>query len=170
MECYVFRFIFVGVFLTLIVYPVSILVVSTFMTVLMVTFWAWMPIILMVTYLFNVLLFQFETNCQYGSFKIKVTPLFGIIFTLIFSLATILFKIIMAFLLAPIASFFVLLFIVVRRGLRTVTDCILLAMISKLGRTPSRNSAVARKISGPGMSKEYYMSITEEDVYVLTQS
>lgn len=51
-----------------------------------------------------------------------------------------------------------------------MTDSILLLLISKMGRTPSRNSAIAKKISGPGMSKEYYMSINEDDVYVLTQA
>jgi len=46
----------------------------------------------------------------------------------------------------------------------------MLFLIRKLGRTPSRNTAIAKKISGPGMSKSYYMSINEEDVYILVQS
>ena len=45
----------------------------------------------------------------------------------------------------------------------------MLFIIAKLGRTPSKNTAIARKISGPGMSRTYFMSIAEEDVYVLTQ-
>lgn len=46
----------------------------------------------------------------------------------------------------------------------------MLFIISKLGRTPSRDTAIAKKISGPGMSRSYFYSINEEDVYVLTQS
>lgn len=59
-------------------------------------------------------------------------------------------------------------FLGVQRIFRTITDKIMLFLISKLGRTPSRNSAIARKISGPGMSRSYFLSIGSEDVYVLT--
>ena len=60
-------------------------------------------------------------------------------------------------------------FLVIQRLFRTFTDKVMLCIIAKLGRTPSKNTAIARKISGPGMSRTYFMSIAEEDVYVLTQ-
>ncbi len=43
-------------------------------------------------------------------------------------------------------------------------------LIGCLGRTPSRDTAIAKKISGPGMSRNYFYSISEEDVYILTQA
>lgn len=46
----------------------------------------------------------------------------------------------------------------------------MITLFRKVGRTPSRDTSIARKISGPGMSKEFYMSINEEDVYVLIRS
>jgi len=46
----------------------------------------------------------------------------------------------------------------------------MLFLIKKLGRTPSKDTNIARKISGPGMSRGYYYSIAEEDVYILTQA
>jgi hypothetical protein len=58
-ECYVFRLAFVGVAITLILYPIAIIVSSLLMGFLIITVWAWIPIILLITYLFNVFLFQF---------------------------------------------------------------------------------------------------------------
>ena len=46
----------------------------------------------------------------------------------------------------------------------------MMTIFKHLGRTPSRNTMIAKKISGPGMSKDFYMSINEEDVYVLMRS
>jgi hypothetical protein len=40
-------------------------------------------------------------------------------------------------------------------------DKFFLILFRKVGRTPSRDTSIARKISGPGMSKEFYMSINE---------
>ena len=54
-ECYVFRLLFVGIFLVLICYPILIVVASSVTLCLVVTFWAWMPVILLATYLFNIL-------------------------------------------------------------------------------------------------------------------
>jgi hypothetical protein len=56
-------------------------------------------------------------------------------------------------LIAPIVAFFYTLFSLIQRGFRTITDAIMITLISKLGRTPSRNTAIAKKISGPGMSR-----------------
>jgi hypothetical protein len=55
--------------------------------------------------------------------------------------------------LAPIGAFFICLWSIFTRGFRTATDFVMLFLIRKLGRTPSRNTAIAKKISGPGMSK-----------------
>lgn len=71
--------------------------------------------------------------------------------------------------IAPLLCTLYLLFLAIQRIFRTITDFIMLFLIKKLGRAPSRNSAIAKKISGPGMSRSYFMSIAEEDVYVLTQ-
>lgn len=62
LECYVFRFIFAGILLTLIGYPILILVVSVITTVGVLTFWAWIPLVLLVNYLFNIFIYQFESG------------------------------------------------------------------------------------------------------------
>ncbi len=72
--------------------------------------------------------------------------------------------------IAPFMAFFMSLFTILRQFFRFSLSKIMVFFIRYLGRTPSRNSAIAQKISGPGMSKQFYMSINEEDVYVLTQA
>lgn len=59
MECYLFRFLFVGVIVTLIGYPIVIIIASAISAVLVITIWAWVPIILLVTYIFNIFIYQF---------------------------------------------------------------------------------------------------------------
>jgi len=58
-ECYVFRTLIVGVVITLILYPIAIVLQSILMFVMVLTVWLWMPLVLLVTYLFNTLFFQF---------------------------------------------------------------------------------------------------------------
>ena len=54
--------------------------------------------------------------------------------------------------------------------LRSISDKIMYYLISCFGRTPSNDTAIAYKISGPGMSRAFYNSVHEEDVYVLIQA
>lgn len=44
-------------------------------------------------------------------------------------------------------------------GFRRILDKVMMFIFRHLGRTPSRDTLIAKKISGPGMSKEFYMSI-----------
>ena len=58
-ECYLFRFLFVSVFLVLIGYPILIIFCSVVSTILVMTVWAWIPLILFLTYTFNIFIYQF---------------------------------------------------------------------------------------------------------------
>lgn len=158
-ECYVFRFLIVGVFLTLILYPIAIILQSILMFVLVLTVWLWMPLVLLVTYLFNTLFFQFESSYIPYGFFIRATPLLSLVLSLLRSVLKILSILVFSFIISPLVGFFIVLWTLICRGFRTVTDFVMLFLIRKLGRTPSRNTAIAKKISGPGMSKSYYMSI-----------
>jgi hypothetical protein len=83
----------------------------------------------------------------------------SIAITIIVSLLQIVFSILFLAIIAPTAIAFYCLYLVLQRGFRTFTDSIMLFIIGKLGRTPSRDTSIARKISGPGMSRDYFYSI-----------
>lgn len=156
--------------MTLILYPIGIVCWSILAFVMILTVWAWMPVVLLVTYLFNTIFFQFESSHIPYGFFIRAAPLLSLVISLLGSLLKIVFYIVNVIIIAPIRAFFVSFWGCFMRGFRTVTDTVMLFFIKKLGRTPSRNTAIAKKISGPGMSKSYYMSINEEDVYILIQA
>jgi hypothetical protein len=157
----VFRFAFVGIIITLIGYPCLILFVSALTTALVVTFWAWMPVMLLITYLFNILLYQFESGRIPDRFRSRSLPLFAILGSILLSLITVLLAILRLIAFVPVASTFIFILSSLQRGFRQLLDKIMLFMFKHLGRSPSRNTAIAKKISGPGMTKEFYMSINE---------
>jgi len=155
----VFRFFFVGIILTLIGYPCLIVVCSVVSSILVVTFWAWMPLILFVCYLFNIIIYQFESGFIPNRGIIRSIPLLGLIFQFIRSLIVMLLLFLNLTVWVPFKSFFLLLFCLIQKYFRKSLDGLMLFMFRHLGRTPSRDTSIAHKISGPGMSKDYYMSI-----------
>lgn len=48
-----------GVLLVFICYPILIIISSVIMTALVLTFWAWMPVVLLGTYIFNITIYHF---------------------------------------------------------------------------------------------------------------
>ena len=169
-ECFVFRLLFSGIFCVLICYPILIIFNFIISTVLVLTVWLWVPIIMLVCYVFNIMFFQFESSYIPGRVIIRSVPMLALVFILARAAFMVLFYILTLFIFAPIASASILVFTIFQGVFRGVTDTIMYYLFKFLGRTPSRNTAIAWKVSGPGMSKSYYMSINEEDVYVLTQA
>jgi hypothetical protein len=79
------------------------------------------------------------------------------------------FAVVLWFVIGNCFSVLHFLFLVAQRYWRLFTDGIMLIIIGSIGRTPSLDTIIAKKISGFGVSRSYFFSIFEEDVYVLTQ-
>ncbi len=169
-ECYLFRLVFVGIFLVLICYPIIIVVFSVVSTILVITVWAWIPLILLVTYTFNIFIYQFESSFIEDRRVVRSIPIIKIVLQILKALIVTVILTLNLILLTPVKSLFIFLFCLIQRGFRTTVDKLFVTLFRKVGRTPSRDTSIARKISGPGMSKEFYMSINEEDVYVIIQA
>lgn len=152
-ECFLFRFLFVGVLIVLIGYPIIIVVFSVCATILVVTVWAWIPLILMVTYVFNIFIYQFETSLIPDRRVVRSVPIIGLVYSLVKAVVITALLTLNLIVWAPLRSLFLFLFCLTQRMFRTAVDKILVVMFSKIGRTPSRDTSIARKISGPGMSK-----------------
>lgn len=58
-ECYIFRFLLVGVILVLVGFPILIIVASVVTFIIVLTVWAWIPLVLLATYFFNIFIKQF---------------------------------------------------------------------------------------------------------------
>jgi hypothetical protein len=96
-------------------------------------------------------------------------PLLSLVLFVLFCLIKCIFALLFLVVIAPVISLLYFLLLVIQRLWRTFTDALMICIIGGLGRTPSRDTAIARKISGPGMSRNYFFSIFEDDVYILTQ-
>lgn len=87
-------------------------------------------------------------------------PLLRLAIKLVVAVLGILFTFLAAFVFAPVVSLLYFVFLVIQRLFRTCTDCIMVCIIAKCGRTPSQDTCIARRVSGPGMSGAFYSSIS----------
>lgn len=155
--------------MVLIIYPILIVSLSTLCIILVITFWVWVPIIMIVCYIFNILVFQFESSSIPSGVIIRSVPLVSLVLLLARCIIISVTSVVTAFFLAPLLSALYFVLLIIQRTLMAISDSVMLFLFKKLGRTPSKDSVIARKISGPGMSRSYFFSIQEEDVYILTQ-
>jgi len=72
-----------------------------------------------------------------------------------------LFSVLNLVVISPIFTIFLIIYSSLQRLFRTALDSVLLFAFKRVGRTPSRDTNIAKKISGPGMTKDFYMSINE---------
>lgn len=158
-ECYLFRLFFAGIIVVLIGYPILIIFCSTITFLLFLTIWVWIPLILFITYIFNIMLYQFETAFFPEKLEERTAPLFGTIFLVVRLVLGTLILLLNLVVWTPIKTLFLFSFCFLQRLFRTLFDKFMLFLFRKVGRTPSRDTSIARKISGPGMSKDFYMSI-----------
>ena len=140
-------------------YPIAIIVCSALCFVGVVTCFIWVPLIMFLTYLFNILVFQFEVSNYPSGCIIRSVPLIGLVLNIIYHLARILGSTLFLVVIAPLASILYFIWLVLQRVGRTISDTIMIGFIGCCGRTPSRDTSIARKISGPGMSRNYFYSI-----------
>lgn len=82
----------------------------------------------------------------------------------------ILYSIVLLLIIAPLFCILYTLFLIVQRFLRVMMDNLMICIIALLGRTPSINTVLATKISGPGMSSNFYNKMSENKVYMLVES
>lgn len=171
-ECYVFRLVFVGIFLLLGAKPIAIVANTVLSLALAVTSWLWMPLVLVLTYLFNLLVYQFEIDEQHllGRVSERVLPLINTPLMLVLNLVRIVAFAVGAAVVHPVLAALASLWAVLRRAYSTLTDEVDFVLIRLLARTPSTDSAIAWKVAGPAMSRSYYNSLSEEDVYLLVQA
>lgn len=141
-------------------FPIAIILCSILFLILAMTSWIYVPIAIIIVYLFNILIYEFDvvpkTRECYTRLFSPIANIILIVIHLIFVIGSILYL----FVIAPLVCFLYFLFLLLQRGLRTITDSIMVCLIGCLGRTPRRDTNIATKISGPGMSHNFFMSIS----------
>lgn len=167
---YVFRFFFVGVILTLICMPVLCVVVSTLSFALALLSFFYMPAVIILIWVYQWLFYDFENkrDDDWGwQLPGTVAPLFMVAFhavvRCVLQIAWALTLLVLHFVLA-------LFFVVwgpIRYCLRTLYDSLMFCMLKCSARIPSIDTQFSKKISGPGIGRQFFYSISENSLLAL---
>jgi hypothetical protein len=127
---------------------------------------------MLVTYVFNILIYQFEIDdrCHSNRYSERWFPLISTPLMFVLNMVRIVIYMIAAVIIHPILGVLAALLAILRHIWSTSTDIIMFNVIKMLARTPNHDTKIAWKISGPGMSRQYYDAVREEDIYILVQS
>jgi hypothetical protein len=184
-ECYVIRFLLVGVVILIVIHPVINVIVTLCCIFVSLTSAVWVFIFIISRNLFRYLIFDFESlhlqtlryqNQVRGFFNSlkhprSVFPLFRLIFDLLYLgvfrvLLTIFLTII--YVILAIAIF---LFSFVSYYLKLVYDFLVFNILIKcFAKVPQRDTNIAKRIAGPGISRNLFCNLSIEDAVILIQS
>ncbi|CAD8119201.1 unnamed protein product [Paramecium sonneborni] len=170
-EVYFFRFLIVGIIGVLIVIPILILANFTISLVLALTAWAWIPIVLILTYLFQLFIYDFDCSDR-EQWNIFSTPLWFPLLRNTFDfivkgVLNLIINLLLCLVILPLGSLFMIIFGHFRYVFRSLYDCLMILFVKCLGRVPATENWLAWKISGPGISRQYYFTIKNEEVLIL---
>lgn len=154
----------------LILYPITIIVLSVLSVLLMVTVWIWVSLIMVVCYIFNILVFQFESSNRPSGVLIRGVPLLSLAFVILSCLLQILFSALSLIIISPLVSLVYFLFLVIQRGLQNITDAIMIVINFQIRKDAQSRHFNRQKNFRPWNIKRLLLFNYKEDVYVLTQA
>lgn len=184
-ECYIIRFLFVGILITLVLHPIFNIFVIVFLFTVSLSSFVWVAISILFNRIWGILFFNFLSKFQYSyisdeqktsSFEKYVK--YHTLFPIIALLWNLLIKGVFAFVLA----FVCLIFYPILAILLYVISCLSILLkicwdyfcfniiIRCLAKIPQKDTNLARRIAGPGISRNLFYSLSMEDSVILIQS
>lgn len=165
---YIFKFWVIGVFLVLGCMPVLCIASSAVLLLLALTAYIYMPFVLLLTWLFQILLYDFDNPGEefYVGLS-KYLPLFHAIamftvkgvFQLALSVALLMLQI--------MTALFFLVWGPARLIIRTIYDLFMYLIIKSCGRVPSIDTCFAKMIKGPKIGHQFYQFMDEKSLEIL---
>lgn len=120
----------------------------------------WMALFISAYYLFNTFLYRILYS------EGMVFPLFRLLFGIFLNIF-LLFVTALLVVLLPLLGLAKLLWHTFMYCLSGLWECFILLVIRCFGRTPAEDSCAATCIAGPGVSRNYFHSISEENTLIL---
>lgn len=173
LENYVFKLCFVGILICLFCFPLFILINSMISIILSITSYIWMILMIMFLWIGNIFFYDIDNDGEHEeenrSNSHTEFPFFLEIFVtfLLFGVVQIMLAFVFIFLIHPILILSSFCFGIICYLLRTFYDVLLLAVVFALGREPKTDSILAWKISGPGISEDYFNQVEIDEVLIL---
>ncbi|KAL4453079.1 hypothetical protein ABPG74_015310 [Tetrahymena malaccensis] len=160
--------------------PVAILINSILSFVLAITSWAWIPVTLVIRWLFHLLICDFDSPTRKGWYyypedykrfqTYQFSPLIGSVLDLVLGAYQIGSSVGCAFVLHPALSIVNFAKTILRYVGQSVSDSIMCKITSKLGRQPEIDTFIAWKIRGTGVTRQYSYSMDIDDVKFLVRA
>lgn len=178
-ECYVLRLFVVGVLILLILHPLFNLLVIALTALLCATAVAWVFAWLLICSVFRLLVFNYERMHNrryficYGFYDQLIEtytyfPLIQWAISLLFKGVLQLLLVVLLIVLFPTLALLILIIGALVFLLRSGYDLLLYyAVVKPLARVPQRNTLLAQKVSGPGISEDLFFTLPKEDVGTL---
>lgn len=184
-ECYLIRFLIVGLFGVLIGHSLFNVLYTAVCIFLSITIFIWIIIWLFLRNIIRIFIYDWEyiSSRKYhdsdrisGTFQLlkhshKFFPLPAIVLQFLFKG---IFKIILIFVLTalfPVLALLMFLLSCLIYVLKLVYDSFMFYLIIKIsGKVPSRDTNMATRIAGPGISRNLFWNISIEDAVILIQS
>ena len=187
LECIFIRFLLIGVVLILVINPACILINLAMTLFLMVTAFLWVLGINLILLAFKLVLFDYNSTLSKYSFlrdtkdkDIFGSPMLSLIFSyqflplvkqaidIVFQIGIQTALVICILVLAPVLSVVLLVGGVILFVLKNIWDWVILNLIIKCcARVPSSNTSYAVRISGPGVSRDFYNSLESRHLSLL---
>jgi hypothetical protein len=142
---------------TCLLLPVVILVNLVLSTLLALTSILWMTLVITFYHAFNLLIYR-----TFYHHRGMVLPLFRILFFTILNLGKIVLCA-LAVVALPIGAIFKMGWQLVYYYGGALWEGVVVCVVRRFGRTPAEDSFAARCVAGPGVSKNYFNSISQED-------
>ncbi|CAD8150535.1 unnamed protein product [Paramecium octaurelia] len=174
-EVYIFRFLLVGIIGVLIILPTIILSNVVISTLLAFTAWLWIPITILIRILFNSLIYDTDVCRRREKDIIWRSPnwfplIINIFDFLILGILNAVYCLFKLLIWHPFWITFMAAFAYLRFYTRLLYDSFTINIIKLMGRVPSSENNIAWKISGPGLSRQYFYGIQLPQVLILVQA
>ncbi|EAR95436.1 transmembrane protein, putative (macronuclear) [Tetrahymena thermophila SB210] len=179
-ECYVFRLLFVAIFLVGILMPIVIILNCLFSFALAITSWLWIPITLVFRWLYHIFVWDFDSPTRHSQIyypydylryqTFERLPIVKASFDLIVGLFEIIVSIISMIFIHPLIAVLSVIFAYLRKILTSISDEIMFFVTKKIGRQPEIDTFIAWKVRGSGVTRQYSYSMDIEDVKFLMRS
>lgn len=188
-ECGIIRFFFFGIIGILIIHPIINIIVIIMCIVLSLTSIIWLLPIEIILLIFKLLIYDYKSTLRGGNhykynpdyfFESRILKyvrsyrfftLFRLIFDLIINVPIQLVMVFLMIIVNPIIALLIIILAGIVYIIKNVLDWIVIRIIiGPCARVPSSNTGYAKRIKGPGISRDFYCSIESEHLSLLVLS
>ncbi|KAL4464780.1 hypothetical protein ABPG74_011341 [Tetrahymena malaccensis] len=179
-ECYVFRLLFVTIFLIGVCMPILVTINCLGSFALAITSWLWIPITLVFRWLYHIFVWDFDSPTRrsyiyYPEYSLRYQtferlPIVKGAFDFFVGVFEIIVSIFSMVIIHPLIAALSVIFAYLRNILTTISDEIMFFVTKKIGRQPEIDTFIAWKVRGSGVTRQYSYSMDIEDVKFLMRA